>query len=75
MRDSSQTIEVNGCFSLKQVTKEQFVATWVDQVKELNRLDYNLEWREEVTTMIDIVTAKATQEFDRLLKVQANDAK
>ena len=63
-------ITVAGCFGDEQMTKEEFVKTWVDHAGELLKLDYSRDWQDEVTRMKVTVCKKAISEFVRIYKEQ-----
>ena len=64
------TITVAGHFGDKEMTKEEFVKTWVDHANELMRLDYSRDWQDEVIKIKQTVCQKAISEFDRMYSEQ-----
>ena len=64
------TITVAGYFGDKQMTKEDFVKTWVDHANELLRLDYSRDWQDKVIAMKQTVCEKAISEFERMYEAQ-----
>ena len=59
------TIEVQGYFGPRRVTKQDYVKQWQDHVRELYKLTPSLE-SEDYTFIRDLVTQAAMMEFDRI---------
>ena len=64
------TITVASHFGDKEVTREEFISIWTTHVRELNRLDYDMEWLNQVRDIIEQVEEKAGQEFEAMFKRQ-----
>ena len=63
-------IEVEGHFGPKEITQQDFISTWTSHVRELKRLDYDMEWTMKIDEVIELVEQKANQEFRAMFKRQ-----
>jgi len=65
------TITVAGYFGKdKEMTRDEFQATWSEHVLQLKRIDYDPSWCHEVEAMHTKVMEKCNEEFDRLFHAQ-----
>ncbi len=67
---SEPTIEVNGFFKPKQVTREEFVKQWSELVGDLYNIANTPTHIADVAAMVIQVRNIAGAEFDRVLAVQ-----
>jgi hypothetical protein len=57
---------VEGMFGTIELTRENYVRRWSDQVRELKRLDYSQAWLDYVQGVTMAVEIKAGLEWDAL---------
>jgi hypothetical protein len=65
-----KTITVQGHFGDLELSKDKFIARWVDSVSDLQRLSWEPEWQDKVNAMKEDVLIEANREFERLYAIQ-----
>ena len=65
-----RTITVRGYFDDKQVTKPEFIKTWVEHISECRILSILPDWQRKVDDMVESISAEAADEFDRTYSTQ-----
>lgn len=63
-----RTIEVQGTFKPRRVTKEEFVKIWKEHATELWRLSSESSWINKISDLIEDVRREAEDEFERLFE-------